>query len=65
MSTFSIIIPCYNVAAFMHECLDCVQTKSSMDLVAISVDNDSIGESVCMRLWCWARSIVVRGLDKY
>lgn len=38
---FSIIIPCYNVEAFLSECLDSVLSQSCVDWEAICVDDGS------------------------
>lgn len=43
--TFSLIIPCYNVEAFLAECLDSVLAQSFSDWEAICVDDGSMDGS--------------------
>lgn len=44
--TFSLIIPCYNVAPFIEECLDSVLSQSCQDWEAICVDDGSTDETL-------------------
>lgn len=48
MSTFSIIIPVYNVAPYLRECLDSVLSQTFTDWEAICVDDGSTDESGAM-----------------
>lgn len=45
MPKFSIIIPVYNVAPYLHECLDSVLAQTFTDWEAICVDDGSTDES--------------------
>ena len=45
MTKFSIVIPVYNVAAYLPECLDCILNQRFRDIEVIAVDDGSRDES--------------------